>query len=76
MYLGSGPAWAKSRMPVNLEDQEYDDDGPWPVPDPTECYNCGCLGYCPDSERYPGEYICPNCGDSWDIYAPLPDDVP
>lgn len=34
-----------------------------------QCYNCGAYG----RELGNGEYCCPICGDTWNIYEPPPD---
>jgi len=58
---------------VNEDDPEEDyeewDEYEAEPPDPDICYNCGCAG----KNIRDGEYICPNCGDEWDIYAPAPE---
>ena len=51
--------------------QELADEGQWPVyDDPNQCYNCGSY-----AKTYDGHtYVCPNCGDEWDIWLdPLED---
>ena len=42
-------------------------DDPWEH-HPDECPNCGSYG------RVIGdEYVCPHCGEVWDVYPDLPD---
>ena len=38
--------------------------------DPAYCHNCGGWGKTVDDDTY----ICPNCGNEWDIYGVNPDD--
>lgn len=47
-----------------------DADEFWDPDDPGQCYNCGFY-----AKTYDGHtYVCPNCGDEWDIWLdPLED---
>jgi hypothetical protein len=48
-----------------IESQEHED---WLR---GKCYNCGCWAL--ENPWCSGEFECPCCGDTWNIYEPPPD---
>lgn len=53
-------------------DWEYENDALDPEPEAPDttarCYNCGCYG----DDLGDGEFECPNCGNTWNIYVEPP----
>ena len=63
--------WLRDEVDRFDKAQELADDEFGPMPeDPGECYNCGAY-----AKTYDGHtYVCPVCGDEWDIWLdPLED---